>query len=111
MDRQIEKIKDLILENNYFDTLAGQRFRDWNDLKDISAVISFSGRSRKGECFRIPESGLYVTHLYIDRNGDVMVQVGKEDTDDFGFLLRPSGRSILTFDEETLDKWIELLTF
>jgi hypothetical protein len=42
-----QKIKEIILDNNYFDTLAGQRFKEWNDIDRYSAVISFSGRSKE----------------------------------------------------------------
>ena len=31
MEKYIEQLKDIILENNFFDTLAGMRFQEWND--------------------------------------------------------------------------------
>ena len=80
----VNKIKDIILENNYFDTLAGQKFVEWNDIKHITAVISFSGRSKNRESYKLSSDSesdvVYVTHLYIDRWGNVKVQLGDEDT-------------------------------
>ena len=111
----IEKIKDIILDNNYFNTLAGQRFVEWNEIKDIQAVISFSGRSRNQQCYRLTASSdsdsIFVTHLYIDRWGQVRVQLGTEDTDDMNCILHPSGEPIEAYDEETLKEWVKLLTF
>lgn len=111
----IEKIKDIILENNYFDTLAGERFKEWNDIKNIVAVIAFAGRSKKYECYRLTSGSesdaIFVTHLYIDRFGDVKVQLGTEDTDDINMILHPSNEPIENFDEETIKEWIQLLTF
>lgn len=110
----IEKIKQIILDNNYFDTLGGQRFVEWNEIRDIQAVISFGGRSKLRESYRLsPPSdsdALYVTHLYIDRWGEVRVQVSNEDSDDMNFLLHPSGERIETFDDKTIKEWISLLT-
>lgn len=115
MEGAVDKIKDIILENNYFDTLAGQRFKEWNDIKDIVAVIAFSGRSKKQECYKLTSSSdsdtMYVTHLYIDKWGNVKVQLGTEDTDDINLILHPSNERIELFDDETLEEWIKLLTF
>jgi hypothetical protein len=111
----IEKLKDIILENNYFDTLAGERFREWNNIKDIQAVISFAGRSKKRESYRLsPESdsdSLYVTHLYVDRLGEVKAQLSYEDTDDFSLLLRPGDVTVEAYGDDVLEEWIDLLTF
>ena len=112
----VNKIKDIILENNYFDTIAGQRFREWNDIKNITAVISFSGRSKNRESYKLsPDSDsddiVYVTHLYIDRWGNVKVQIGDEDTDDFSSILTPSDEPIENYGGDTLREWIELLTW
>ena len=110
-----EKLKNIILDNNYFDTLAGQRFVEWNDIKNIIAVISFSGRSKKRESYKLSSDSdsdvVYVTHLYIDRWGNVKVQLGDEDTDDFSSILIPSDEPIENFDDDTLREWIELLTW
>lgn len=110
-----EKLKDIILDNNYFDTLAGQRFVEWNGIKNITAVISFSGRSKKQQCYRLTSESdsdaIYVTHLYVDRWGEVKVQLGSEDTDDFNTILHPSGIPIENFDDDILEEWVELLTF
>ena len=111
----VNKIKDIILENNYFDTLAGQKFVEWNDIKNITAVISFSGRSKNRESYKLSSDSdsdvVYVTHLYIDRWGNVKVQLGDEDTDDFSSILIPSDEPIENFDDDTLREWIELLTW
>ena len=111
----INKIKDIILENNYFDTLAGQKFVEWNDIKNITAVISFSGRSKNRESYRLTSESdsetIYVTHLYIDRWGNVKVQLGDEDTDDFSSILTPSDEPIENYDDDTLREWIKLLTW
>ena len=110
----VNKIKDIILENNYFDTLAGQRFVEWNDIKNITAVISFSGRSKNRESYKLSSDSdsdvVYVTHLYIDRWGNVKVQLGDEDTDDFSSILTPIDESIENYDGDTLCEWIKLLT-
>lgn len=110
----VNKIKDIILENNYFDTLAGQRFVEWNDIKNITAVISFSDRSKNQESYKLSSDSdsdvVYVTHLYIDRWGDVKVQLGDEDTDDFSSILTHSDESIENYDGDTLCEWIKLLT-
>lgn len=104
----IDKIKNIILENNFFDTMSGERFKEFYDLNNISAVISFSGRSKNQECYKLP-NGTYVTHLYINKYGDIKVQVSNEDTDDFSILQRPSNIAIEKFDNETIRKWVELL--
>ena len=110
----VNKIKDIILENNYFDTLVGQRFVEWNDIKNITAVISFSGRSKNRESYKLSSDSdsdvVYVTHLYIDRWGNVKVQLGDEDTDDFSSILTPIDESIENYDGDTLCEWIKLLT-
>ena len=111
----VNKIKDIILENNYFDTLAGQKFVEWNDIKNITAVISFSGRSKNRKSYKLSSDSdidvVYVTHLYIDRWGNVKVQLGDEDTDDFSSILTPSDEPIENYDGDTLREWIELLTW
>ena len=111
----VNKLKDIILENNYFVTLAGQKFVEWNDIKNSIAVISFSGRSKKRESYKLSSDSdsdvVYVTHLYIDRWGNVKVQLGDEDTDDFSSILIPSDEPIENFDDDTLREWIELLTW
>lgn len=110
----IEKIKNIILDNNYFNTLAGQRFIEWNEIRDVQAVISFGGRSKLRESYRLSLSSdsesLYVTHLYIDRWGEVRVQLSNEDSDDMSFLIKPSGERIESFDDETIREWVNLLT-
>lgn len=110
-----EKLKEIILDNNYFDTLAGQRFVEWNDIKNITAVISFSGRSKKQQCYRLTSESdsdiIYVTHLYVDKYGNVKVQLGSEDTDDINVILHPSGIPIENFDDDILEEWVDLLTF
>ena len=110
-----EKLKNIILDNNYFDTLAGQRFVEWNDIKDITAVIPFSGRSKNRESYKLSSDSdsdvVYVTHLYIDRWGNVKVQLGDEDTDDFSSILTPSDEPIENYGGDTLREWIELLTW
>lgn len=115
MEGAVDKIKDIILENNWFNTLAGQRFKEWNDIKDIVAVIAFSGRSKKQECYKLTSSSdsdtMYVTHLYIDKWGNVKVQLGTEDTDDINLILHPSNERIELFDDETIEEWIKLLTW
>ncbi len=117
METLVEKIKDIILENNYFDTLAGERFRDWNDIKNIVAVIAFSGRSKKQESYRLTSGSesesdeIYVTHLYVDQFGEVKVQLCTEDTDDFNLILRPGDIPIEHFDNDVLEEWVNLLTW
>ena len=111
-----EKLKNIILDNNYFDTLAGQRFVEWNDIKDITAVIPFSGRSKNRESYPLSlcsdtDDIVYVTHLYIDQWGNVKVQIGEEDTDDFNAILHPSGIPVENFDDGILEEWVSLLRF
>ena len=112
----IKKIKEIILENNYFDTLAGQRFLEWNNIKMYKAVISFAGRSKKRESYELLNSAsdsdiVYVTHLLLDNSGHIWVQISPEDTDDFSVILHPNLESIDNFDEDVLEEWVELLTF
>jgi hypothetical protein len=112
----VNKIKEIILENNYFDTLAGQRFKEWNDIKNITAVISFSGRSKNRESYPLTlwsdsDDITYVTHLYIDKWGNVKDPLGDEDTDDFSSILMPSDEPIENYDDDILREWIELLTW
>ena len=114
-DNLIRSLKDIIIENDYFNTLAGERFKELYDIKGVEAVISFSGRSRRQECYRLTGDSdsdhLYVTHLYLNKYGDVLVQLGSEDTDEFIGLLHPSGELAENYDDETLREWVELLTF
>ena len=109
----IEKLKEIILENNWFDTLAGERFRDLYEIKNIQAVISFEGRSIEHRCFNLgsdsDSDNIFVTHLYIDKYGDVKVQLCNEDTDDISVLLHPSNEPIENY-EEYVDLWVDLLT-
>ena len=109
----IDKLKDIILENNYFDTLAGERFVQWNDIKNIVAVIAFSGRSKKRESYCLTSESdsetIYVTHLYVDRWGSVKVQLSGEDTDDFNLILHPSDIPAKNFDKDILQEWVDLL--
>ena len=112
----IKKIKEIILENNYFDTLAGQRFKEWNNINMYTAIISFSGRSKKQESYELlslaSDSDLiYVTHLLLDNSGHIWVQISPEDTDDFSVILHPNVEPIDDFDEGILEEWVELLTF
>ena len=115
MEGLVDTIKDIILENNYLDTLAGQRFKEWNDIRDITAVISFSGRSKKQECYRLTSASdsdvMYVTHLYVDQWGNVKAQLATEDTDDINLILHPSNERIELFDDDILKEWIDLLTW
>ena len=107
-----QKIKEIILENNYFDTLAGQRFKEWNGINNITAVISFAGRSKKHESYvMFTYDVVYVTHLMLDKYGNILVQESKEDTDDFSEILRPNAEPITNFKDEVLKEWVELLTF
>lgn len=110
-----EQLKQIILDNNYLDTLAGERFREWNDIRDILAVISFSGRSKNQQCYRLTSASdsdsIYVTHLYIDRSGSVKVQLGSEDTDDINVILHPSNEPLENYDDDTVEEWVRLLTF
>lgn len=111
----VEKIKDIILENNYFDTLAGERFVEWNDIKNIVAVIAFAGRSKKHQSYRFTSGSnsdeIYVTHLYVDRFGEVKAQLSSVDDDDFELILKPSDIPVEQFDDEVLNEWINLLTW
>lgn len=106
-----QKIKEIILENNYFDTLAGQRFKEWNGINNITAVISFAGRSKEQKSYELNER-TYVTHLMLDKYGNILVQISDEDTDDFSVILRPGNtRPVTDFSENYLEEWVELLTF
>lgn len=115
MEELIEQLKDIILENNYFDTLAGERFREWNGIRNVQAVIAFAGRSKNQQSYRLTSGSesdaIYVTHLYIDRYGEVKVQLGSEDSDDFTAILHPSDEPVEAYDEEILQEWVELLTY
>ena len=115
MEELIEQLKDIILENNYFDTLAGERFKEWNGIRNVQAVIAFAGRSKKQRSYRLTpgseSDAIYVTHLYIDRYGEVKIQLGSEDSDDFTAILHPSDEPVEAYDEEILQEWIELLTY
>lgn len=112
----VDNIKQIILENNYFDTLAGMRFQEWNNIKMFKAVISFSGRSKKQESYELLNSAsdsdlVYVTHLLVDNSGHIWVQISPEDTDDFSVILHPNLESIDDFDEDVLEEWVELLSW
>ena len=107
----IDRLKEIILENNYFNTLAGQRFKEWNDINRYIAVISFSGRSKEQKSYELNERA-YVTHLMLDKYGNILVQISDDDTDDFGVILRPGNtRPVTDFSENYLEEWVELLTF
>lgn len=112
--KYIDQLKEIIQENNYFDTLPGKRFKEWNGITDIESVISFSGRSRTRKSYRLSAASdsdqVYVTHLYIDRCGDVMVQLGIQDDDDFAAILHPSRESAEDYDQSILKEWVDLLT-
>ena len=111
----IEKIKDIILENNYFTTLPGNRFMEWNGIRNIEAVIAFAGRSKRQESYRLSSESdsedVYVTHLYIDQFGEVKAQLSNVDDDDFELILHPSNIPVESFDEDILKEWVELLSW
>ena len=113
METLVEKIKDIILENNYFTTLPGDRFMEWNGIRNITAVIAFAGRSKKQESYRLSSESdsesMYVTHLYIDQYGEVKAQISSEDDDDFELILHPSNIPVESFDDEILKEWVNLL--
>ena len=115
MSNLIEKIKDIILENNYFATDAGQRFKEWNNINDIQAVIAFSGRSKNRESYRISASSdsdsIFVTHLFVDNYGEVWVLLQSEDDDDMINLKTGDCERIEFFGEETLKEWVKLFTY
>ena len=115
MEKYIEQLKDIILENNFFDTLAGMRFQEWNEIRSMTAVIAFAGRSKKQQSYRLTSGSdsdaIYVTHLYIDMFGEVKVQLGSEDSDDFTAILHPSDEPVDAYGEEILQEWIDLLTY
>lgn len=109
--KTIEKLKEIILDNNYFDTLAGQRFKEWNDINMYTAVISFSGRSKEQKSYELDKRA-YVSHLMLDKYGNILVQISQEDTDDFSVILCPGNtRPVTDFSENCLKEWVELLTF
>lgn len=120
MEKLIEKIKEIILENNYLDTLAGQRFKEWwgDSLNDVIAVIAFAGRSKERTGYKISvgsesDGDMYVTHLMLMRGGHVMVQLSSEDDDDFNAILPINMEPtvpIENFDEKYLREWIDLMT-
>ena len=118
----IERLKGIIQDNNFLESLPGQKFREWwsEYLTDVTAVISVAGRSRTGECFRLPGLGsesdgqMYVSHLVLKSNGQVRVQLSSEDTDEFALILPISLEPtvpIENFDEEYLQEWVDLLTY
>lgn len=109
--KNIEKLKEIILDNNYFNTLAGQRFREWNGIDCYLAVISFPGRSTERKSYELDKNS-YVTHLMMDKSGVVRVQICDEDTDDFSVILHTGNtRPVTDFSETYLEEWVELLTF
>ena len=115
MDRReiIQKLGEVVFDNNFFNTLAGERFKEIYDVSSVQAAISFAGRSKKHESFAITAESdhelYYITHLYIDTSGHLMVQVCSEDDDDFAVLIHPSGYSIKEFETEVLKEWLNLL--
>lgn len=115
METLVEKIKNIILENNYFTTLPGDRFMEWNGIRNITAVIAFAGRSKKQESYKLStesdSESMYVTHLYIDQYGEVKAQISSEDDDDFELILHPSNIPVESFDDEILKEWVNLLTW
>lgn len=106
----VNKLKEIILDNNWFDTPSGERFKEMYGITGVEAVMTFAGRSKRRCSYLLSESDeMYVTHLYIDAKGDVCMQLSSEDTDDYSLILRPSGESVEDLDEEILDEWLELL--
>ena len=51
-----------------------------------------------------------MTHLYVDKYGDVKVRVESEDTDDFNVIIHPRGIPVEHFDDDILKEWVDLLT-
>ena len=122
MEKYIEQLKDIILENNFLDTLPGQRFKEWwpDALKDVTAVIAFAGRSKTRHGYKLPgigsesDSNLFVTHLLVDRWNRVLVQIASDDDDTFDLILPHSQEPTVpveNFSEEYLKEWVDLLTY
>lgn len=111
----INTLKEIILENNYLNTQCGEAFKSWNSIDCIDALISFCGRSKKRECYMLGSDSdgdvTYVSHLYVDTEGNVKVQLSTEDTDDINVMIHPNGIPVEEFDDATIREWIDLLTF
>lgn len=101
-----EKLREIIVDNNFLATDAGQRFKDMYGVNYL-AVISFAGRSRKHKSWEM-SSGQYVTHLVIDCWGEIRVVLGDEDTDDLPTNLGRS-KSIDFFTDAETKEWVTLL--
>lgn len=113
----VNKLKEIIQENSYFQTPAGERFKNWNDINIVQDVISFSGRSKNHQGYELSNDSdkdeLYVTHLMIDRYGEVFAVLSGEDTDDFGVLVNLNTEyvHIEHFDDDIIREWVELLNW
>ncbi len=108
-----EKINKVITENNYLDTVPGQRFKEWNDIKDIQAVISFGGRSKNQQSYPLEltsESETeYITHLYIDKYGEMWAKLSTEDDDDYSKFLESKSIRLEILRDDILEALADLL--
>lgn len=113
----IQKLGEIVFDNNFFETMPGERFKETYGVDNIQAAISFAGRSRKHESYLLLRDSdyeaLYITHLYVDNGGHLMVRICAEDDDDFAMLVHPTaiGESVKHFETETLEDWVKLLEY
>lgn len=110
---EIERLREIILDNNWFDTPAGERFREMYGIcRNITGVMSFAGRSKDRCSYLLLDSDeTYVTHLYTDDKGNVYMQLSTEDTDELDAIITPIYEPVDELPEEILNEWIELLDY
>ena len=109
----IEKINKVITENNYLETIPGQRFKEWNDIKDIQAVISFGGRTKNQKSYPLSQSSEketeYVTHLYIDKYGEMWASICDADDDDYSRFLENRSVRLEMLSDDIVKEMADLL--
>lgn len=111
MEGTLKTIAEIISSSDYFKTLPGERFREWNGITGIESVISVQGRSKERSSLLLEESGRYITHLYLTPDGTVMALEGDDDDDDMTAVIRGRGRPLKEYGPRVAERLAGLLTY
>ena len=111
MEEILEAIAGIISSSDYFKTLPGERFREWNGITGIESVISVQGRSKERSSLLLEETGRYITHLYLTPDRTVMALEGDDDDDDMTAVVRGKGRPLKEYGRVVAERLAGLLTY
>ena len=99
-------LTEVILENNIFETLSGERFKELYGI-DYRGAISFAAHSCDHKSWKT-RNNQWVTHLLVDAHGNIRVVVSDSPIDDLSLILGET-RPIHDFLWDDWKEWLNLL--